>query len=313
MAPAMGGSVQASGPFAALRAGSWRWSSRPVGGKLALFVRLASQPRPPGLVPCGPTGNWLCFARSPLVRRAPSHPAPPGIGFVLHIFPSRSPGVSAGRAELALFGAIAPMGRVGLAPPIPPGRRKLGLFGTLGPPRPAGDSRELGSFCTIRRSRRACLAQDWVCFARLASPRARPGGELALFRTIGPTARLPLFRDCPGDGWHRQGRRSWRWSSPPADGKLGSFRAIAIGVKWWNDRIVGAAGRRLGGPAATCSSTCLFLLHSNHKSQFINHKSEGFRLGPECLSTLGPYCTNRAGILRKRDAAESRNSLCPKE
>jgi hypothetical protein len=43
-------------------------------------------PRPCGPVPPGTTGNWVRFARLPRVPRlgASSHPAPPGIGFVLH-------------------------------------------------------------------------------------------------------------------------------------------------------------------------------------------------------------------------------------
>jgi hypothetical protein len=45
----------------------------------------------------------------------------------------------------------------------------------------------------------------------------------------------------------------------------------------------------------------------NHKSQFINHKSEGRP------SIQGPCCVSRDGILGARDAQESRNSLRGKE
>ncbi len=55
----------------------------------------------------------------------------PEIGFVSHDRPFRGPAGRLAGAELGLFGAIAPMRGVGLAPPISLGGWKLGLFRTI--------------------------------------------------------------------------------------------------------------------------------------------------------------------------------------
>ena len=65
------------------------------------------------------------------------------------------------------------------------------------------------------------------------------------------------------------------------------------------------------GAPASHVSPCLFLPLFNHQSSIINHPSEGRR--PRGPSTLGPCCTNRAGILCQTEAQNPRKSRPGKE
>jgi hypothetical protein len=95
------------------------------------------------------------------------------IGFVSHISLSRDPGLPPGRVELGSFGAIAPTGRVGLAPPIPLGGCKLGSFRTfdrakLGlfvQPARASPSGGPQAFLNPQSKIRNPQWKNWLCFA----------------------------------------------------------------------------------------------------------------------------------------------------
>ncbi len=67
--PVTDGIIMSKGPFAALRAGSWRWSSLPAGGELGLFCTFGIglewwNDRTLEWWDIPTVGNWLCFAHS---------------------------------------------------------------------------------------------------------------------------------------------------------------------------------------------------------------------------------------------------------
>ena len=148
---------------------------------------------------------------------SPSHPAPPGIGFVLHVFALRRPAPPADLARLGLFGALEPACWVGLAPPILHRGCKLALFRTFGPAGACTPRPELASFRTIGMGLE-CWNSGMVGYLGRR--------ELGSFRTLNPNeARLFL--------------------SVPA--KLALFRTISIGLEWWNNRTVEWWGIRAAG------------------------------------------------------------------
>jgi hypothetical protein len=151
-------------PSAPGKARGWR---RQAAGQ-AFRRRSVPNPRSAMLSPPASTGghspqsrNWVRFAQSPFVPEAPSHLAPPGIGFVLHDWPP-----DAGRAapNWVCFAQQTPR--------IPADRPAIGFVLHNGPGnRPAGGS-----------VKAAGLGDGLLC----------PRGRLALFRTFDP-AELGSF------------------------------------------------------------------------------------------------------------------------
>jgi hypothetical protein len=221
----------------------------------------------------------------------PHRPLPnprPRIGFVLRNsalgglgVPTRHP------PELGLFCIIAfcPQG------PVPPGPAGIGFVSHNRPPRGAA-------------SQMSHPAQVWLCFAQSSLRKPLRLFELALFCTIG--TGLEWWNGRILDPGRRHGS-----GVPVRPGlrKLASFCTFAPRPTPLGPRPT-RRPRKIGFVShgrhrlATSAHVCSFRFQIIHPRVY---------LGIECPSTLGPRCTNRAGILCMRDTATSHNSLCPKE
>jgi hypothetical protein len=155
--------------------------------------------------------------------------------------------VFVGRAELGLFGALAPTWRVGLAPPIPPRGCKL------------------GSFCTFGGGGALSPGPNWVRFAHFHSPGTRLTCRLG---RIGFVLHVFALR---------------RPGLPAARAELGSFRTFHSSgepaeLELWNDgghREFEVRARRL-----TLQRTGHGQLLCRHRGPRENHQSSIQRLPP---------------------------------
>jgi hypothetical protein len=206
--------------------------------------------------------NWLCFADS--AHRGPDRPAKLGLfrtigllnlpstrypsspkfGFVLHV----SPLTAWADCRNWLCSAELPCGRH-------PGRPRLGLFCIIGP----GSQSEpgIGFVCTIGPQLPA--TRNWLCLTLHTSNLKLLLNWLCLYRQASGHIGFVSHKYSP----RRHGEGNRRHVSPGIQNRLCDLCASVV------------SPCKLGCRA----SSCLLLPLSNHKSQFINHKSEVLRLG----------------------------------
>ncbi len=193
-----------------------RFGSPP--GNWVRFAHLSRVPNPPGSA-----GDWVRFPKR-------------GIEARLHVRPSQGPALPVGRAELGLFGAIAPACGMGFCPP---GNADLSIgvragigFVCTTPRAPPGPGGKLGSFCATSARRLGLFPETGhrgdVAYSVCQGP-DRPA-KLASFRTSNFTPRTsdsfsigfvsPQSRPCM---IHHNSCPSRHLSLPVAPGKLGLF------------------------------------------------------------------------------------------
>ena len=149
--------------------------------ELALFRRIGLR-TPPGLAQIG----FVCTTDPGAASQ---------IGFVSHTCPSQGPSPPAGRAELGLFGAIAPTRRVELAPPIPLPGCKLGLFPEAGHRGDVARWLSGGPPAPAARAHFGVPGRNWLCLYNWSrgQPEAvnrTPGGPAM---TLAYSIRNPQF------------------------------------------------------------------------------------------------------------------------